>query len=943
MAIDLIVNLALTANNALNAIEAVKGKIRSIGDDQKSLNETAKGFETSVRGATVASGQLQQSQGGVVASAAKLASIYTKLKIAAAVTQSEQFKNIMGQIVNRTATLQSVFAALPQPVQQTARNAAETAKNLASSVKNGAEMGASFSRGLSTAMNLGKTLVRFAPHIAAAAIAMWAFKKAVDASFKRFEEIQRQAVFGVTEKNVQDVSKSLDGLVTRAEAANIALQFRQAGLSSNLIGQAADLASAISKITGATKEQAIEQVRSGQITEETLRAMGVSASELENAYQKAQGASQRPLEASEKLRVAVELLGKRAQALKGDLTAAFPVNPFKEFGTQFRAVGDDFRDFLARDLGPAIVALSKGAAFVLRGLVSALRAVVNGIREVGQWMGVFGKGQTDATKAADRLRGAMEKNEKAHKKNAEAATRNTIEVQRYRAAVQAASEAQRTALRDTAATLEGAAGGLSGVLAAGSEALGVIEKFAVAYNKFFAVAAKEEPNQIIRLRARKQITAAEERAYLAINAAINKAAAAQSTALRIAQEQLSAQRATLGVSEEQKQIAAAELAIFQSQQEALASASVQQRRIFLLAAQAYELEEKAAKTRSASQKRNFAAQAAFVNQQLVVAKAVRDLSAEQAKAQQDALKAQLAQAQIQRDFAAIRSRADFARKATDAETELLSLARSLAEVRGKLSEQAKVGAEGAQADLALQRRIEDALLRQREIRRTLEAPGLAAGDKRKQLLAESDLLKQQIDLLQDQKRVQSELTAARIQALTVFGQLQQQFAAQTQQFNANLATNLKGSIDGAVGAVGSAISTLFQGLVTGQKDLGSAIGSGILDALSGVAAQMGTFLLLAGTGLTASLIPTGPAAVAAGLGLLALAGTLKGIGANIAKTPQTPQVNTPERTSLPGQEMPRERQQQTTFVMISGFLGSEQEQYRKFQQFIRKNSRAVGG
>lgn len=940
--IDLSINLVMATNSALQSIDGVKAKLRSIEAEQRGLNETAKGFEQSLRGASAQSAALEKSHQGALDTAFKLARMYTTFKLGRAVAQSESFKNIIGQINDRSASLQSVFQALPQPIQHIAKNAASTAQNLATTAKRGAEMGAAFSRGLASATKIAHTLVRFAPHIAAAALAMWAFKAAIDASFKRFDELQRQRVFGVSEQNIQEVSKSLDGLVTRAEAANIALQFRQAGLSENLIGQATDLAFAISKITGATKEQAIEQVKLGQISSETLRAMGVSVAELENAYQKAQGASQRPLEASEKLRVAVELLGRRAQSLKGDLTEAFPINPFKVFATQFRALGEDLRDFVARDLGPAIVAMAKGAAFVLKRLIDAMRALVDSIRAAGRWMGLFGKANTQATQAADRLRSVMVKNEKQHKRNAEAATRNTLAVQRYRAAIQSAVEAQRTAFRDTATALEGGAGELSGVLAAGSEALGVIEKLAVAYNKFFEVAAKKEPNQIIRLRARKRITAEEERAYLAINAAINKAAAAQSTRLLLAQEALTAQRASLGASEEQKQILAAELALFQSLQEARASASVQQRRIFLLAAQAYELEEKASRARSASQKRYFTAQAAFVDQQIRVAKAVRNISEQQAEAQQKALRAQIAQAQIQRDFAAIRARVGLARSATDAETESLALNRQLLEVRGRLSEKAKVAAEGAAAELALQRRLEDALIRQREIRRTLEAPNLATGDKRTQLLGEAAVLRQQIDLLQEQRRVQQEITRERLNALTVFGQLQKQFAEQTMQFNTNLATSLKNGIDGAVGAVGNAVSTLFQGLVTGQKDLGAAIGAGILDALAGVAAQMGTFLLLAGTGLTASLIPTGPAAVAAGLGLLALAGTLKGIGANISKTPQTPQIQTPERSTLPGQQIERQKEQRTTYVFVSGFLGSEQEQFRKFKAWERRNSRATG-
>jgi hypothetical protein len=943
MSVDLAVRMVLNANKALQTLDSVKEKLAGVEKGQEGLAQNAKAWEESVKGAN---SQVEKQTGklrGAFDVAVKIAKAYTQFRLVKSIAQSETFAKTIGNIAKETDGVGFALDLIPKAFDKAkaaATNAAGGIANAANTTKNLAQ----------TSVNVGTTLIQWLPTIAkvatgigVAALAMWGLKKATDAAFARFDEIQRQRVFGVDEKQIAAVREALGDVYTRAEAANVALQFRQAGIPPALIADTARLADTISKLTGITKEQAVEQVRTGQISEETMRALGVSAAQLENAYQRAQGASQRPLEGAEKLRIQISLLSRSAKGLEGDLKTAFPSNPFKVFATQFRALGQDLRDFIARDLGPAIIAFAKGITAVLRGVITVLRGVVSGIRWLGQTVGIFAKNATDATKAADKLRGALEKNDQQHRKNAEAAQRNTIEVQRYRASVQAAIEAQRLALRVTSTGLEAQAGALSPVLSAGTQAVDTVTQLAVVYGKFFEAAATKTPQFLKGLREQGKINDAQLRGYLAINQAINTAAVLQAETLKVQTRQVFAARAILGETEQVAKVAAIELERYTQQERAKASIALQQRRINLLQEEAAQLVVRAISTQSKAQQANLFAQARIIQQQVTVSEAALRVYRAQAIELDKQLRVQEQMAKIERDFAAIRQRVENTRKVQDAELAIREVQRETLAAQNKLTEEAKIRLDLSKTELGLQRQIEDALTRQREVARLLAEPNAAQGQRRSALEAEASVLQKQIYLLNKQREAQRDLASERIQSLSVFGQLQDQFAAKVLAFNADLATSLKGAIDGSVGAVGNAISSLFQGLVTGQKNLGEAIGAGILDALAGVAAQMGSFLILAGTGLTASLIPTGPAAIAAGVGLLALAGTLKGIGANITKTPKTTaSFERPQRDSLPGQQVPQREERNTYILVTSSMFGPPEQQARQVRRFFEENNRPLG-
>lgn len=213
-------------------------------------------------------------------------------------------------------------------------------------------------------------------------------------------------------------------------------------------------------------------------------------------------------------------------------------------------------------------------------------------------------------------------------------------------------------------------------------------------------------------------------------------------------------------------------------------------------------------------------------------------------------------------------------------------------------------------------------------------------------------LKGQLLVIQERMRLRKEEIGlvhmrrnAELQALTTIGAFQRQMWADAMNFSLNFANALKSGVDSAVSGLGTILVGVFEGLVTGADNLGQTVAKGFLDMLAGVAAQLGGFLLLAGTGLTAALIPSGAVAIGAGIGLLALAGTLKGLSSLLSAPPPSavtataPTISTPDR-GLPGPN-PVERDPRETFIAVISpdWNGTQEQQARRFFDWMQRNGR----
>jgi hypothetical protein len=117
----------------------------------------------------------------------------------------------------------------------------------------------------------------------------------------------------------------------------------------------------------------------------------------------------------------------------------------------------------------------------------------------------------------------------------------------------------------------------------------------------------------------------------------------------------------------------------------------------------------------------------------------------------------------------------------------------------------------------------------------------------------------------------------------IFGMIGDKSIATTVTIN-ELAKNIQGSF---LGGITSSFSALGAALAKGENGL-AAFGKAVLQALGGVAIQIGTILVAAGLGW--SLIPgfqASAGAVPLGLGLIALGGALQALGGGGSKGPAT--------------------------------------------------------
>ncbi len=163
----------------------------------------------------------------------------------------------------------------------------------------------------------------------------------------------------------------------------------------------------------------------------------------------------------------------------------------------------------------------------------------------------------------------------------------------------------------------------------------------------------------------------------------------------------------------------------------------------------------------------------------------------------------------------------------------------------------------------------------------------------------------------------------------------------------DISQNLNAALGkGAQLAIGSLVNSLMTG-ENGFKDFTKSI----LGLLGDLATQIGTTLLLAGTGISALFNLSGPAALAAGAGLIALGQVLKsfsgGGGASVAPTSPTgdvaatPTVGGPIEATEIAEEESREKQQQVQLVVHGDVLDS-QETGTKLIRLLNENFESSG-
>jgi len=364
-----------------------------------------------------------------------------------------------------------------------------------------------------------------------------------------------------------------------------------------------------------------------------------------------------------------------------------------------------------------------------------------------------------------------------------------------------------------------------------------------------------------------------------------------------------------------------------------------------------------AATKRQASKDNQIMRAAIVQAKLRSAayrKAERDRLSAQRKALRDAIALRKKQFDNETKFNKARFQAKEAQ--FQGEQRIARLRQQLQKARGPVGEGAQLQ-QGATARIAaVTQQIKKLNFQIAETQRLqASAMGLTAAG-RQQI---SDLTKQ-IALRQQEISLIRKTATAQIEGLSLMGRMRRADEQDVLAYTQRQAEMFRSLRNEAIMGVGGAISSVMEGIVSGQQNILQSAGKMFLDMLGGMAMKLGAFYVAAG--IPAMFVPpyTGAGAVAGGVALMALGGALKGAGSLIggagsssgggssssASAGRPPDIGSPESSrGLAGQRTGREAGP-IQFIFASGLAPwdrrSRQGHFSDMRRYFREEGRAAG-
>lgn len=355
-----------------------------------------------------------------------------------------------------------------------------------------------------------------------------------------------------------------------------------------------------------------------------------------------------------------------------------------------------------------------------------------------------------------------------------------------------------------------------------------------------------------------------------------------------------------------------------------------------------QIEEKEKKVTIAGQRPE---NIALLNAQIAKLREVKQQLSDQAAIQNRVKALTEGLAKVDVDVAKKRQTTDRERAQQDLIVSRLQLQQQLLGLQNKLQGTETASLAVGQAKVAIDRKIFDNQQRLLEIeqkRRVLAAnpQAVTALDK------EAASLKAQNTELQKQLTLQDQLLVTQQRLFTVGGSMLSQLQAQAVDAAQKIGQAAASAGMGLVNSLGGALSSVFEALVTADKDLAKNFGKTILNALGDMAAAFAsTFAAVAVGKFALGDIAGGAGLTAASIALFALAGTLKGAGTLVGPQKAEKQTSsTPTRNSLPGQEQTRKETVRETYVIVpSDMLGDPLRQARSLSRFLSESERRTLG
>jgi hypothetical protein len=815
-----------------------------------------------------------------------------------------------------------------------------------------------------TWMNAWRTsILRLTGALTIAYVAYQATEKVLTGTFNAIKRLNRATIFGARDqKNIDAMRASLSNMISQMEAMSLFQGFKILGFDDKTVIQAGKVADIMSRLTGQSRKAALEMLKTGQISDEMLGAIGSSQAELLSTVEAVQAKIGRTVSPTERATVAIEMLAKKTAGMSDAVKAAFPDDPFSRFTVAAKAAFEDLSRFWNEDFGPVMIKIANGALWVFRKVLWTIRKIVQG----GRWLlrnvlGVQGKVAIEAGKSADQLRGKIAALQKQSAKSATIAAANAKAAQAWRSKWEDAGKAVKAAFSAVAAAIS-EVGDASQLLGQQRATLDLIRKLQIRYargiNALAIAGFKRATQEINATRQSARAKFEQFKAIVLVDEALRKernsvkALAAQSNDLLITE------RLRFRVGErrfrqmEQEIQANQRLRAASSQvkelQQALAAMKI--RRVNL------KLTTMLAST-SLRQKENALAQLRLLRNQINAIENAERLARKRLRTERRNTDVALQLAKHQSDLEAGLQRMQQSNTLADMRKETEKMGAALRQATGQLTavelvqQSALAGIRAsAEKQVELARKLAESLLQIAQL--TKAARDLPEGDRRDEVQQRISLLNAEAKLLERQIELQKKLAHAARRSADIGVATILNLQKLAENFNQNVAGQLTTALQGTMGTLFSAISDGIAGAISGAENLGDAIVGSILGGLGDMALQFATFF--ATTGLGMLFTPGGQASgvgmLAAATGLFALAGVLKGASAAVTKPAQTSGASgssaTPVlNTSIPGRERERDEKPIQIFVSVDQEPWSKptpQERYKRWAEWGERMRRSTG-
>lgn len=886
-----------------------------------------------------------------------MANIEAKLKL-----NTDDTKRGLSDVGDRVKSLGGKFDALAQSVLQIGAQGPAGFSNLAKSLK-----------------DFDNKFVKAAASGAVVAGSLAAILVSTKAIAKTANLKEGVINLGVTPAQIDAVSKALGGTVDQVTLLGNIRGALLSGADAGQMEKMAKSAAFLAKYMGSTKEEALALVASGNVSDAMLQRLGISAKDVANDIAREEAKISGQVSETTRQKIRTNAILNAIQKKSKNFTAST-----KQAGDEASRVLVAFKD-AAKELGQVLLPFLTKAVKVVAAMGKAAKGFASGFKSFGQSIGegaarsylwITGKqarvdaldnmeATQNALKSYAKARGQITK--KALSKETLASQRAVIE--RARREREARAEATRQYLEDLRQRQEqakdllrnyteqsvkaiGDMGGSFGTIASAltdvfekSRIFASMPKLLKGMNVAIQVAAEAQGEKNvdiakeIGLRAKAlKLTDKQEKAAKLLGTWIQGGAADSLEFLnneRAANAQLKAGLSTLASSARMAQLRVEQGNLFKDVTQFQSGAD---RAINALLAR----RKKLIKQNTAASK----SQAGMID---VVVQRLRRTSVQFgqiAKERQRILAISQQQLAIERKLELSQQRQANQQMIQGARNAVGQQFLALGQAQGFNTSREQIQLAGQQRTQAIQAQMAQAIAQGDALVGRLALGGI--GQQEQQAIKDKiDALYQTIELKKEELRLSQETTKAQQQGLTVVGQLQRAFAFDAVKFSQQIAQNVKSSVDGLVGGMTDAIAGFVQGAVQGDQDLGESFGKSTLQALGNLALQWGSMLVLTGTGMLASMMPTGGVALAAGLGLTALGGALKGASGLIGANPSNQAAarsTAPQFDRIPGTEPDQGKHTRETVVIINDTPWSRKssQNYRDMTEWAMRESRMTG-